>query len=222
MAKEEQSDWDLIRRVRRVNLFFSLLSEIHEYISTEEKLKIYRDMLDKDYDLNEVKSVTGLYNYNAQQLKDLKEENAQRALDFKKEIALDDRLKDFYDMLNGIEAYHRIEALNSMVRAMIRREYSIEDIIVLITISKDKMKELKREVKEEDKRSKDRLDEFLRQENERQIKEMEKQERIIDKVFHLAPVLQIALKLLKMNYSVEDIVKFTDLSKEDIEILKTV
>ena len=222
MAKEEQSDWDLIRRVRRVNLFFSLLSEIHEYISTEEKLKIYRDMLDKDYDLNEVKSVTGLYNYNAQQLKDLKEENAQRALDFKKEIALDDRLKDFYDMLNGIEAYHRIEALNSMVRAMIRREYSLEDIIVLIPISKDKMKELKREVKEEDKRSKDRLDEFLRQENERQIKEMEKQERIIDKVFHLAPVLQIALKLLKMNYSVEDIVKFTDLSKEDIEILKTV
>lgn len=222
MAKEEQSDWDLIRRVRRVNLFFSLLSEIHEYISTEEKLKIYRDMLDKDYDLNEVKSVTGLYNYNAQQLKDLKEENAQRALDFKKEIALDDRLKDFYDMLNGIEAYQRIEALNSMVRAMIRREYSLEDIIVLIPISKDKMKELKREVKEEDKRSKDRLDEFLRQENERQIKEMEKQERIIDKVFHLAPVLQIALKLLKMNYSVEDIVKFTDLSKEDIEILKTV
>ena len=222
MAKEEQSDWDLIRRVRRVNLFFSLLSEIHEYISTEEKLKIYRDMLDKDYDLNEVKSVTGLYNYNAQQLKDLKEENAQRALDFKKEIALDDRLKDFYDMLNGIEAYQRIEALNSMVRAMIRREYSLEDIIVLIPISKDKMKELKREVKEEDKRSKDRLDEFLRQENERQIKEMEKQEKIIDKVFHLAPVLQIALKLLKMNYSVEDIVKFTDLSKEDIEILKTV
>lgn len=222
MAKEEQSDWDLIRRVRRVNLFFSLLSEIHEYISTEEKLKIYRDMLDKDYDLNEVKSVTGLYNYNAQQLKDLKEENAQRALDFKKEIALDDRLKDFYDMLNGIEAYQRIEALNSMVRAMIRREYSLEDIIVLIPISKYKMKELKREVKEEDKRSKDRLDEFLRQENERQIKEMEKQERIIDKVFHLAPVLQIALKLLKMNYSVEDIVKFTDLSKEDIEILKTV
>ena len=222
MAKEEQSDWDLIRRVRRVNLFFSLLSEIHEYISTEEKLKIYRDMLDKDYDLNEVKSVTGLYNYNAQQLKDLKEENAQRALDFKKEIALDDRLKDFYDMLNGIEAYQRIEALNSMVRAMIRREYPLEDIIVLIPISKDKMKELKREVKEEDKRSKDRLDEFLRQENERQIKEMEKQERIIDKVFHLAPVLQIALKLLKMNYSVEDIVKFTDLSKEDIEILKTV
>ena len=51
---------------------------------------------------------------------------------------------------------------------------------------------------------------------------MEKQEKIIDKVFHLAPVLQIALKLLKMNYSVEDIVKFTDLSKEDIEILKTV
>ena len=47
-------------------------------------------------------------------------------------------------------------------------------------------------------------------------------EKIIDKVFHLAPVLQIALKLLKMNYSVEDIVKFTDLSKEDIEILKTV
>ena len=222
MAKEEQSDWDLIRRVRRVNLFFSLLSEIHEYISTEEKLKIYQDMLDKDYDLNEVKSVTGLYNYNAQQLKDLKEENVQRALDFKKEIALDDRLKDFYDMLNGIEAYQRIEALNSMVRAMIRREYSLEDIIVLIPISKDKMKELKREVKEEDKRSKDRLDEFLRQENERQIKEMEKQERIIDKVFHLAPVLQIALKLLKMNYSVEDIVKFTDLSKEDIEILKTV
>ena len=125
-------------------------------------------------------------------------------------------------MLNGIEAYQRIEALNSMVRAMIRREYSLEDIIVLIPISKDKMKELKREVKEEDKRSKDRLDEFLRQENERQIKEMEKQERIIDKVFHLAPVLQIALKLLKMNYSVEDIVKFTDLSKEDIEILKTV
>ena len=222
MAKAEQSDWDLIRRVRRVNLFFSLLSEIHEYISTEEKLKIYQDMLDKDYDLNEVKSVTGLYNYNVQQLKDLKEKNAQRALDFKKEIALDDRLKDFYDMLNGIEAYQRIEALNSMVRAMIRREYSLEDIIVLIPISKDKMKELKREVKEEDKRSKDRLDEFLRQENERQIKEMEKQERIIDKVFHLAPVLQIALKLLKMNYSVEDIVKFTDLSKEDIEILKTV
>ena len=222
MAKAVQSDWDLIRRVRRVNLFFSLLSEIHEYISTEEKLKIYQDMLDKDYDLNEVKSVTGLYNYNAQQLKDLKEENVQRALDFKKEIALDDRLKDFYDMLNGIEAYQRIEALNSMVRAMIRREYSFEDIIVLIPISKDKMKELKREVKEEDKRSKDRLDEFLRQENERQIKEMEKQEKIIDKVFHLAPVLQIALKLLKMNYSVEDIVKFTDLSKEDIEILKTV
>ena len=163
MAKAEQSDWDLIRRVRRVNLFFSLLSEIHEYISTEEKLKIYQDMLDKDYDLNEVKSVTGLYNYNAQQLKDLKEENVQRALDFKKEIALDDRLKDFYDMLNGIEAYQRIEALNSMVRAMIRREYSFEDIIVLIPISKDKMKELKREVKEEDKRSKDRLDEFLRQ-----------------------------------------------------------
>ena len=125
-------------------------------------------------------------------------------------------------MLNVIEAYQRIEALNSMVRAMIRREYSLEDIIVLIPISKDKMKELKREVKEEDKRSKDRLDEFLRQENERQIKEMEKQERIIDKVFHLAPVLQIALKLLKMNYSVDDIVKFTDLSKEDIEILKTV
>lgn len=210
------------QKSQKSKFIFSLLSEIHEYISTEEKLKIYQDMLDKDYDLNEVKSVTGLYNYNAQQLKDLKEENVQRALDFKKEIALDDRLKDFYDMLNGIEAYQRIEALNSMVRAMIRREYSFEDIIVLIPISKDKMKELKREVKEEDKRSKDRLDEFLRQENERQIKEMEKQEKIIDKVFHLAPVLQIALKLLKMNYSVEDIVKFTDLSKEDIEILKTV
>lgn len=222
MTKEEQSGWDLIRRVRRANLFFSLLSEIHEYISTEEKLKIYQDMLDKEYDLDEVKRITGLYNYNTQQLKDLKEENVQKALDFKKKLALDERLKDFYDMLNGIEAYQRIEALNSMVKAMIRREYLLEDIIALIPISKDKMKELKREIEEEDKKSKDWLDEFLRQENERQIKEMEKQEKIIDKIFHLAPVLQIALKLLKANYSVEDIVKFTDLSKEDIEILKTV
>lgn len=222
MTKEEQSGWDLIRRVRRANLFFSLLSEIHEYISTEEKLKIYQDMLDKEYDLDEVKRITGLYNYNTQQLKDLKEENVQKALDFKKKLAFDERLKDFYGMLNRIEAYQRIEALNSMVKAMIRREYLLEDIIALIPISKDKMKELKREIEEEDKKSKDWLDEFLRRENERQIKEMEKQEKIIDKIFHLAPVLQIALKLLKANYSVEDIVKFTDLSKEDIEILKTV
>lgn len=222
MAKEEQYGWDLIRRARRVNLFFPLLSEIHEYISTEEKLKIYQDMLDKNYDLNEVKSLTGLYDYNMQQLNDLKEENVQRALDFKKKIALDERLKDFYDMLNGIEAYQRIETLNSIVKAMIRREYSLEDIIALIPISKDKMKYLKREIEEQDKIEKERLDEFLRQENERQIKEMEKQEKIIDKVFHQVPVLQIALKLLKMNYSVEDIVKFTDLSKEDIEILKTI
>ena len=222
MAKEEQYGWDLIRRARRVNLFFPLLSEIHEYISTEEKLKIYQDMLDKNYDLNEVKSLTGLYDYNMQQLNDLKEENVQRALDFKKKIALDERLKDFYDMLNGIEAYQRIETLNSIVKAMIRREYSLEDIIALIPISKDKMKYLKREIEEQDKIEKERLDEFLRQENERQIKEMKKQEKIIDKVFHQVPVLQIALKLLKMNYSVEDIVKFTDLSKEDIEILKTI
>ncbi|MBO5413799.1 MAG: hypothetical protein J6A29_05910, partial [Clostridia bacterium] len=175
----------------------------------EEKIKIAKELLNKDMPIEEIIKITGLTKEEIEKIDDLtKEERMQRIAELREKAIMDE--KAIY--AKGLDVGEENNKIK-IAKKLLNKDMPIEEIIRITGLTEEKI---------------EKIDDLTKEERKQRVEEL-KQKAIMDEKAIYAKGLdiggieekrKIAKELLNLGVDVEIIVKSTGLTIEEIEKLK--